>query len=625
MSKSPKVADAFEDIAAQLRLEESDQQSLLDASMRDPLPGCPLIVGDEEVEPGAWRGLGLADPVTSLPPNCPITPLGVEGETCYVLNTLGYVATLKASASGKGPIGMLFAGRSRYLEWAWPRFGKKDRSTGSMEVKGWEADEARQAIQDACAIKGVFEDVDRVRGRGAWRDEVGGLIYHAGKKVFVNGRWVNPGEHGDWVFPARAGIMMPSERPGRPEAAKDLLEQLESWNWTRGELDARLLLGWVCAAMIGGALSWRPMVFLTGDFGTGKSTLQLLIRAVLGRTILDCVDASGPSLYQTLKHDTLPVAVDELEAEADTRKADQVIKLVRTAASGGKIRRGSSEGIAREYECRSAFLLSAINHPPLQAQDESRLAVLALRPIRRATADDLFEGFDALSTGREILRRMIDGWPRWEKTLKAFRAALIEAGHSSRSADQFGPMITAGHIAMSDEPPDAGELRRWTDWLQPSALAKPTENWRQVINHLMDVQPEVFRTYAKKHLAGYIEDWRTTDSNGMGASELKVLEDRCADMGLAITFAKGMPRVWENARLFVPASHPTVIRLFSGTQWAGRPGAGGVWHSALKLGPVDTCWEGVCGKGLDRDRKGVNVLLSAVFGPEPDEDALDAA
>ena len=65
----------------------------------------------------------------------------------------GAVAELEAKSSGKGPIGYIFAGRSRYLEWAWPRFGKKTRASVTAPVTGWDADNARQAlVTDACAI-----------------------------------------------------------------------------------------------------------------------------------------------------------------------------------------------------------------------------------------------------------------------------------------------------------------------------------------------------------------------------------------------------------------------------------------------------------------------------------------
>ncbi|TCS14557.1 hypothetical protein [Caulobacter sp. BK020] len=608
---SPPANNRLAEIARELDLDEVELQQLREAAAGDPQAGEPRYIGQEVVEPGAWREGGHFDRVTGLPEGCPVAPLGKAGDVVYLLDTLGEVSTLKASSSGKGPIGYLFAGRSAFLEWAWPRFGKAAKG-GKRPVVGWEADDARQAIVDACAWKGVFDDVDRVRGRGAWLHSDGSLIYHAGSRVLFQGKWQHPGELGDWVFPARTPIMSPQPAAADPGQVESLMMLLETWNWTRGELDARLLFGWIAAAMIGGALDWRPMVFLTGDAGTGKSTLQKLMAAVIGRGLVSSVNTTGPALYQRLKHDVVPVSVDELESEADTRAADVVIKLVRTAASGGKISRGSSEGVAREYECRSAFVLSAINHPPLGGQDEQRLAILALRPIEKAAVDGLFEGLEPHKVGAALLRRMIDGWPRWARTLKAYRKALIEVGgHTGRSADQFGPMIAAWHIALHDADPDPGMLDYWVKALDVSILAEANgqaPNWRQCLNHLVDVQPDALRTYAHKNLGPYIQGFR--DQN-----HLDDLEKRANDVGLAISFAKGAADTWENARLFIPSTHPEVSRLFSGTQWGGRPGAGGVWASAMLQAPKDVAWAGVCGRGLDRERKGVLVRLSAVFGP----------
>jgi len=606
-----KPVNPYDAIARELELDDDELAHLRDLARDDPIPGATMEINGVPVEPGQWRDGGYGDRLTGLPPGCPVTPLGKMGDIVYVLDTLGEVATLKASSSGKGPIGYLFAGRSAYLEWAWPRFGKGTK--GQMRpVVGWEADDARQALVDACAWKGVFDDVDRVRGRGAWLNSDGSLIYHAGNRVLFAGQWKHPGELGDWVFPARTPIMSPQAGAAHPEDVKDLLDVLESWNWTRGELDARLLFGWIGAAMIGGALDWRPMVFLTGDAGTGKSTLQKLMAAVIGRGLVSSVNTTGPALYQRLKHDVVPVSVDELESEADTRTADVVIKLVRTAASGGKISRGSSEGVAREYECRSAFILSAINHPPLNGQDEQRLAILALRPIEKAAVDGLFEGMDPARIGQALLRRMIDGWPRWARTLKAYRRALIEVGgHTGRSADQFGPMIAAWHIALHDGDPTPAELDYWVQALDASVLKETNgqaQNWRQCLNHLMDVQPDALRTYRFKSLSGTVELFREKN-------HLDDLEDRCRDLGLAVSFPKGAPTTWGNARLFVPATHPEVAKLFAGTQWGGRPGAGGVWASALLQAPKEVAFEGVCGRGLDKVRKGVLISLEAAFGP----------
>ena len=211
MTKHNPLADP---IAGALAAEADDLDDLRELSRQDPQPGFTMAVTDAfgrmldpEVPPGKW--LDYADRQTGLPPMCPVIPLGKNEDVYFFLNTLGAIECFKASSSGKGPIGSIFAGRSRYLEWAWPRFGKAAKGM-PPPVTGWDADDARQALQDACAFVGVFDDGDRVRGRGAWQDVDGGLIYHAGDRVLFRGRWLPPGRHGEWVFPARPPMPRPS-------------------------------------------------------------------------------------------------------------------------------------------------------------------------------------------------------------------------------------------------------------------------------------------------------------------------------------------------------------------------------------------------------------------------------
>lgn len=606
--------NTFNEIAQALALDGDELESLRDQAAADPLRGEPRYVRHrlgsqpEEVPPGAWQN--FADPITGLPPDCPVRPLGFEGDVFYFLNPVGQVATLKASSSGKGPIDALFAGRSGYLEWAWPRMTKgSDKSP--PEVKGYEADEARRSLFDACAYIGSFDDMERVRGRGAWTDATGALVYHAGDRVFYDGRWRPPGEHGDWVFPARTGVMTPhpvSVEGGAGGPADVVLESLRTWNWQRGELDARLLLGWICAAMIGGALHWRPMAFLTGDQATGKSTLQELVKHLMGGLLVQSTNTTAAGIYQKVQHDSAPVSVDELEAEADTRRADDVVKLARVAASGGLLLRGGSDHNGKEFQARSAFIFSAINPPPLNMQDQSRMAILALRPLNAdALAPPLPENPQAI--GRQLLRRMMDAWPRWRKVLLAFRKAMIEAGQTGRAADQFGTMAAAYHVAMTDADPTPGELAEWAEWLKPDQLAETASfvpNWRQCLNHLLDARPDTLRNFSSKSVGMAVDLYRTkaTDCD---------LENVVKQVGLAVSWPDDKPPTWENARLFVPSTHPAVNDLFRGTQWAGRAGATGVWAGALRQAPEAVVSVGVCGKGLDKKRSGVFVNLAQVF------------
>lgn len=618
--------DPFAAIGAALTLPDAapldwETMDLREQARLDPIPGCPMQVGAVECEPGEWKGMGLADHDTGLPINCPVVPLGrtqgPNGGVSHFLNAMGQIAELKDSSSGKGPIRGVFAGRSQYLEWLAPRWSKGTAKNPRGNVIGWEADDVAQMLVDACAWAGPY-DPDLMHGRGAWRGPDGALTYHAGDRVYVEGEWRKPGRHGGWIYPSRPAMAAPWTKPvpdGRHGPFEQLTDTLMTWNWRRKDIDPYLLAGWVCMAMIAGALDWRAMVFITAERGSGKSTLLNLLRELFGRGLLKTGNTTGAYLYQKLGHDCIPVVIDELEAKpaSDPASPQKVIELIRMASSGDKIGRGSSDGIAKEFECRSAFVCASINVPAMQGQDQSRFAMLNLDTFAEADADPKIPWATIGDLGRQLMRRMLDGFPRYPRTLIAFKEALIKpGGHDARGAEQFGALLAAAHIAEFDADPTAEQLATWAGRLKANQLnetANRVEGWRECLFHLTDVTPEALRNKgsAMPTLGARLASFR----HRSGAFE--DVKQICTMMGLALSVPKGELPTWENTRLFIPGNHPETRKNFAGTPYEGNAGTTGVWHMTLQRAPVDMIWRDECGAGLDRKRNGVMIQLAKAF------------
>lgn len=625
--------------AALPTFEEEDEAALTltlrQQAMLDPMQGCPMNLAakgepEEMVEPGCWKDMHLSFK-TGLPSNCPVTPLGklatLSGTTYFFLDTLGEVAVLAENA-GKGHITSLFSGRPNYLPWAWPRFAKAGKG---WVVKGWEAEEARAALFAACAYMGTFELEDRVRGRGAWRDASGALIYHAGDAIWIDGRWRPPGAHGRFIYPGRPKIGRPSrtvEREGEGSPGHVLLEGLRSWNWERTELDPRLALGWIMSAMVGGALEQRPVAYVTGTEGAGKSTLQKLFRLLMNGALLATSNTTQAGIYQKVKQDSVAVLVDEMEAKEDTRTTDKILELARVAYSGDKMQRGGKDGVGQEFSVNSSFLMSSIAQPTTDAQDASRMAVLMLRerarPAPRADgstpADVLTDlGLKDAKTvsdiGRQLLRRLVwwfeieGGRPKWDALVDDFRGALRDSGHTDRAADTFGALAAGYHAAMRDERPETAELAEWVRLLEPTTLVETSgreKTWRRCFMHTLEAQPENLRNMSKKSLTAALTEWK---ENGFDPT------DTLRMFGMAISYGKDQhgapnPETWEYARLFIPAKHPGLNTLFAGTPWAGRMGAPGPWLGVLRQMPKHLWEPGKCDKGLDKKASGIFVNLA---------------
>ena len=557
MARPPKKPDdAFERIAAGLPEFEDDalaMASLRVMAARDPPMGAPMNVArpgepDNFIEPGGWMFASFVDHRTGLPPNCPVTPLGKLGDQFFFLNTLGEVHIL-GPASGKGHWDALFAGRPLYLCWAWPRWQAAKTKTASPKVTNFEAELTRQALFAACAFKGTFELEDRVRGRGAWTDDDGSLIYHAGDAVWIGGGWRAPGEHGRFIYPGRPKVGRPSpnyEPAGEGSPGDIVLQALMSWNWDRGELDARLALGWLMMAKVGGAIAQRPIVYVVGTEGAGKSTFQKLFRLLMNGALVATSNTTQAGVYQQVKQDSVAVLVDELEDKEDTRTTGRILELARIAYSGDKMNRGGKEGTGQQFACVSSFLFSSIAAPAMGAQDASRMAMLMMRERIKGKLDEkpvnvLAElGLTRAATcelvGRQLLRRAFKwfeldgGRSRWDRLLEAMRETLVAVGHEDRSADTFGYLAAGCHIALRDDMPDAAELAQWGAWLRADQLAETAgrqRTWQRAFFYLLEATPEALRHNSHhKSLGSAIEAFERQprgrqDRSGHGRASLR--------------------------------------------------------------------------------------------------------
>lgn len=516
-------------------------------------------------------------PDSEDPDTWPVTPLGRFRNVYYFLDELGQLAVHPASEMTRLNLLSLFGRQHAELYKMWPRFNAKGEPTG-----GWAPELAQAALMAACSNRGLMSIVDRVREVGAWRGNDDELILHCGDQVFVQrpggafGNWLSPGFIDGKVYPAGPPGPHPltTAAPGGPDGpAAKLLALLNKWAWRRGTTDARLMLGWIAAAMIGGALRWRPGVWVTGERGTGKSTLlDQVVMQVLDQAVVKSSDATGAGIYQHLRQSSRPVILDELEATADLRKVFQVIELARQATSGGVVLRGDKDHGGHEFRAQSSFLFSSVNMPPLLSQDRSRLAILELDKLstlgRRRPPQ--FNAAELREVGAALLRRLVDGWARLPDVLEQYREQLQALGHDARGADQFGTLLATAAVVIDDHPPDGDTLAAETELLEAAHLAE-----------LEDTRS------SQDSWLGFLLTQRTSDQRGVRSEQISALiaraaqrsdaatelsvDDCCqmlARIGLRVK-ADGGNQVW----LAVANNHAGLERLMLGSDWQGRSGA----------------------------------------------------
>ena len=557
------------------------------------------------IEAGQWKPGELG-----LPPKCPVRPLGVSGDTCYFVDPIGQVREL-APPMGKTHLLMLFGGRAGYLAWAWPRWGKKG-------IDGFAADEVAAALIKACHDLGPWSYVNRVRGRGCWLDQDGQIVLHLGTRLLVRQLNAGPSEIEGYVYAARPPIPGPAgvKTPPVENPAQDILTLLHTWRWERPEVDPILLLGWIGASFLSGALPWRPSIYLTGDKGTGKSTIQELIKGVLGEWLIHAADTTAAGVYQRVKTDCLPVAVDELEGESDFKKTKAVLKLARLAASGALMLRGGDRHEGVEFQARSAFLFSSINTPPLEPQDLSRMAVLRIKRVDGSCPPPQLIPSRLGVLGQHVLKRMISEWPRFYQTWQAFRAELSAGGMDGRGQDTFGTLLACADLALhegwDEERLSAcheGNVRPWSEILAASGVAEfedSVENWRGCLAHMLSSTPEAWRNAAFICAGQILENYW----NNTGDMDLVTAKKLLGRAGLALIAIGGAPRP---NYLAVPNQGVLTRTLFVGSKWAGDMGAS-VWAGALRQAEM-TLWRAGPARVNGVVCKCTLISLEGLYGP----------
>lgn len=291
------------------------------------------------------------------------------------------------------------------------------------------------------------------------------------------------------VYPtAPAGLRPhPDRQPGGP--AGKLLELLGTWRWRRPRIDDYLLLGWVAAAQVGGALPWRVMIWLTGGHGTGKSSLEEAMKWLMGPGgMLHTPDATAASVRQTVKYSSLPVAIDEAEPDGDGRAMGALVKLARNAATGALSLRGGSDHESVSFRVQSCMTFASILVPPLLPQDRSRMAILEMDDLGGGPKPAGLTQRGMEDLGARVLRRLVDQWHRAGPTLEAYRDTMRQVGHSARGQDVFGTLLAMADLVLHDDLPDSDSLAGWADKLRPDKLAEAegeVSDQRACLNHLL--------------------------------------------------------------------------------------------------------------------------------------------
>lgn len=218
-------------------------------------------------------------------------------------------------------------------------------------------------------------DLGLLRGRGAARTSDRRVVWHMGDRLVSGDEDIALEDAGDvWLTePA-----IPLSEPATNDMLRRALDAIESYRWEEHD-DGRRFAGWLVAALVAGALDWRPHLMLVAPASTGKSwLLKNVVQPLFGPAVMRIADASSAALARLTATSSLPLVWDEAEPDGPMMTSAMALLRVSAGAEGLRLRAEiGGQGLVMQ-EPRFAALLSATATPDMKAADASRIVLARL-------------------------------------------------------------------------------------------------------------------------------------------------------------------------------------------------------------------------------------------------------
>lgn len=328
---------------------------------------------------------------------------------------------------------------------------------------------AKSTLMQECRDVGIFES-KRIRGAGVWDDE-GRTIVNMGDHLVVDGIVCNLNKIKSKYF-YTLGIKLPGLHPNplTKEECKVIVDACELFKWREKDFSF-LLAGSMVVTRVCGALPIRPHLWITGEKGSGKTTLfNRLIYPLIGQPLLFLAgNSTEAGIRQELSANAIPVLFDEFENNGpkSAEIIQSVLDLLRVSWSetNAMVVKGSANGTAQFYQVRCSAIVTSIRQVSMSDADRSRFATIELAPHENdiehwKELDSILNKID-MEFGNRLFARTIKLLPVLLQNFKTMKAALNRQKPGQRFGDQYGMLLAGYSLLLQDEPlseSDADEI-----------------------------------------------------------------------------------------------------------------------------------------------------------------------
>ena len=294
-------------------------------------------------------------------------------------------------------------------------------------------------------------DPEGLRKNGVWDEDeglvvnIGNELWHKGERQPLNGHQIKTKN----VY-AAGKIKYEMVKPLTVEQAAKIERAFFRLNYVR-RADYVLLLGWIYAVQTFRALKWRPHIWITGDHGSGKSTILQYIRGMIPFSIL-VSGATASGIRQGVNQNAFATIIDEAEPGKphERGRIDAIVEMARLASTKGdyKLLRGTPGGKVQEYNTNHVFCLGSIQFSRLSPADQSRFINIAFSS--KGNDGEQFRQIDkamneAMGLADALLARCVANIDVFRENIR--RVEQFLSGNASRLSNQISPLV-AGYLSL---------------------------------------------------------------------------------------------------------------------------------------------------------------------------------
>ena len=173
-------------------------------------------------------------------------------------------------------------------------------------------------------------------------------------------------------------ISFKSHERGR-QWAKDFFDTMLEYRWQTTN-DGLIFLGWVVTSLIGGALPFRPAVWIVSRADSGKTFLSdPVLHALAGPALTIMSGITEAGVAEEMMDHSLPLWLDEFEPTSGFEdRYRQALLLIRQATSGRGMRARAGQRKVLNVVPRFSVMATSIEQIALREADQSRFATIAL-------------------------------------------------------------------------------------------------------------------------------------------------------------------------------------------------------------------------------------------------------